>query len=250
MPNREGAEHLSEMSTAWTLLFQAHEGATESARAARRELMQRYGGPVSRYLRAALGDPEAADELYQDFALKFVRGDFKRAHPDRGRFRDFLKTVLYHLIVDYHKRQRRRPQPLAAESEVPAPGDGPAADPDRAFAEAWRAELLARAWENLARREQETGQRLCTVLRLRTDHPELRSPEMAERLSRDLGQPVTAGWVRKRLHLARAKFTQLLLEEVSRTLGAPSQDELAAELLELGLLDYCRPALRGADKNE
>jgi RNA polymerase sigma-70 factor (ECF subfamily) len=96
-------DRLSQMSTAWTAFFQAHEGPDEATKAARRDLILRYSGPVHRYLMASLRDPDAADEVYQEFALRLVRGDFRRASPDRGRFRDFLKTTLYHLIVDHQR---------------------------------------------------------------------------------------------------------------------------------------------------
>jgi RNA polymerase sigma-70 factor (ECF subfamily) len=236
-------EHLSQMSTAWTVLFQAHEGAAEAAGAARRRLLERYAWPVGRYLRAAARDPDAAEELYQEFALKFLRGDFQRAHPDRGRFRDFLKTVLYHLVVDYHKWRGRRPGPLPSESHVVAPEDEPAAGPDAAFLKAWRAELLKRSWEELARSERETGQPLYTVLRYRTDHPEMRSHQMAEGLTGELGRPITAGWVRKQLHFARERLADLLLKEVLLTVESASPEDLAGELIDLGLLEYCRAAL-------
>jgi DNA-directed RNA polymerase specialized sigma24 family protein len=61
---------------------------------------------VYRYLLKALRDPEAAAEQSQEFALRFVRSDFKEADPERGRFRDFLRTVLYHLVVNYYREGR------------------------------------------------------------------------------------------------------------------------------------------------
>jgi hypothetical protein len=102
---------------------------------------------------------------------------------------------------------------------------------------------MARAWEGLERVERQTGQPLYTVLRFRTDHPGVRSPRMADQLSQRLGKPVTAEWVRKRLFHARQQFTDFLLAEVARSLGQPSREELEQELVGLGLLDYCRPAL-------
>jgi hypothetical protein len=48
------------------------------------------------------------------------------------------------------------------------------------------------------------------------------------------------------LHRARAKFAQLLLEEVARSLGEASHDELMDELKVLGLERICRPALEKA----
>ena len=112
------ASRLSQISTAWTLLYRAHEGVAEEAKAARRQLLQDYGGPVYRYLWAAVGDPDAANDLYQDFALRFVQGSFKNADPQHGRFRDFLKTVLYHLIVDHQRRRSAAAQPLPDQTDL------------------------------------------------------------------------------------------------------------------------------------
>ena len=52
---------------------------------AQKLLMEYYFGAVYRYLRVSVRDPEAAADLAQDFALRFVRGDFKKADPSRGR---------------------------------------------------------------------------------------------------------------------------------------------------------------------
>jgi RNA polymerase sigma-70 factor (ECF subfamily) len=225
------------MSTTWTLLFQARDGPDAGVKAARRAMLQRYGGAVYRYLRAAVGDPDAADDLYQEFALRVVRGDYRRASPDRGRFRDFLKTSLYHLVVDHHRVRQRQPAALARE--VPAADASSIADRSgEAFVAAWRAQLLARAWEGLA-----ADPVAHAVLRLRTDHPELTSEQMAARLSEGRDQPVTAGWVRKWLHQARGKFADFLIAEVRQSLDTAGPDELAEELQEVGLLDYCREAL-------
>src|SRR5262245_46581246 len=236
--------HLSQISTSWTVLFEAHQAGNDAAREARRQLLQQYGAPAYRYLMAAVRDPDAADELYQEFALRLVRGDFHRAHPDRGRFRDFVKTALCHLVVDHQRRCRRPSRELRPDDSVFAT-DGPLpAACDEEFLGTWRAELLARAWEGLARWEQQTGQPFHTVLRFRADHTEMQSPEMAERLGARLGQKVTPGWVRKRLHQAREKFTDFLVEEVARTLESPHRDGLEQELLDVGLLEQCRAAVQ------
>jgi RNA polymerase sigma-70 factor (ECF subfamily) len=135
------------------LLLQAHRGEGEELSEARRLLLRRYCGAVYRYLRAAVRDAHAAEELSQEFALRVLRGDFRRADPGRGRFRDFVKTALYHLIVDYHRGRQKQPGPLpAADSELPAAaGEGPG---DQEFLDRWREELLERAWEALAEAER------------------------------------------------------------------------------------------------
>ncbi|MFO0953889.1 MAG: sigma factor, partial [Isosphaeraceae bacterium] len=110
-------QHLSQITTAWTVLGQAHAhvGGPDGTRSprdlvqeqAQARLLRRYGAAVYRYLLASLRDQDAADELFQEFALRFIRGDFHRADQTKGRFRDFLKTALFRLIVDAQRRRRR-----------------------------------------------------------------------------------------------------------------------------------------------
>jgi RNA polymerase sigma factor (sigma-70 family) len=206
-------------------------------------LMQRYGGAVYRYLLGIVRDADAADDLAQEFALRFLRGDFRRVDPQRGRFRDFVKMALRHLVIDHHRRKRTRPQQLPAHSPEAASPVDEDLDFDRHFLDSWRKELLDHAWDALNRHQRQTGQPLYTVLRLRADQPELRSAKMAEELTQPLGRPVTADWVRKTLERARSKFADFLLDDVERSLENPTREEVAEELLDLGLLEYCRPVL-------
>jgi RNA polymerase sigma-70 factor (ECF subfamily) len=233
---------LSQISTAWTVLFEAHQGVTQGASAAQRRLLGRYQRAVYRYLFALVHDWNVADDLFQEFALRLVRGSFKNVTPERGRFRDFLKAVLRNLIISHWKRQGAAARSATRDDE-PATDAAPGAEAEAAFLDHWRDELLARAFDALQRLESQSGQPLYTVLRFRADHPGLRSPEMAERLAARLGKPVTANWIRKRLHFAREKFTDLFIDEVAQSLGNPTMDELEKEVVELGLADQCRTAL-------
>jgi RNA polymerase sigma-70 factor (ECF subfamily) len=235
---------LSQLSTEWALVFQSHRGTPEQVAAAQAELMGRYAGAVHRYLLAALRDPEAASELDQEFALRFLRGDFHRADPSRGRFRDFVKRALRNLMIDSRRRLRARPRPLG--DDLPEPADPVEEDGkfDQRFLASWRSELLARAWDALARLEERTGQPYHAVLRLRVEHPELHSSELAERLSAVLGRPLTAGGVRMALQRSRDRFVQFLMDEVAGSLSSPTSEDLEDELIAVGLMEYCRPALR------
>ncbi len=78
----------------------------------------------------------------------------------------------------------------------------PDADREQAFLANWCDDLLARTWMALSAVDRANGQGFHTVLRFRADHPDLRSHEMAEPLSRILGKPLTAAGVRKTLERA------------------------------------------------
>lgn len=235
-------DRLSLIPTLWSLVCRAHHGPAAAANSARQRLLERYGNAVQRYLRKVLRDADAADEVFQEFALRLLHGDLRGANPERGRFRQFVKGTLFHLIAKYHKQRRRWPEPLPDNDTVLA-ANPEELESDHQFVESWCDELLARAWAALAEIESRTGQLFYTVLRFRADHPDLRSPQMAEQLAAQLGRPFTAAGVRQTLHRAREKFAELLLDEVIHSLDNPTAEHLEHELAELGLLDYCRPAL-------
>jgi RNA polymerase sigma factor (sigma-70 family) len=232
-------EHLSRISTLWSEVFRAHASPEDAAAAAQGRLLQRYGGAVGRYLLGAVRDTDAAGELAQEFALHFVRGDFHRADPQRGRFRDYLRTALINLVRDYQRTQQARPCPLAADGAELAAPPPVNADSERDFLETWREELLEQTWSALAR----ANPTYRVVLRLRVESPDLSSAQLAEQLGARLGRPLTGDWVRKTLQRAQAKFADLLVEEVATSLESATEEELQSELRELELLRYCRSAL-------
>lgn len=144
MENVEFDPHLSEMSTQWAVVFQAHSADPDEAHIAASQLMCRYAGAVHRYLLKALKDPHAADELDQEFALRFLRGDFRNSDPNRGRFRDYVKRAVQNLINDHYRRKRPNVS-LDAGTPEPAIADGGVAEFEQQFIESWRKDLLDRA---------------------------------------------------------------------------------------------------------
>jgi RNA polymerase sigma-70 factor (ECF subfamily) len=239
---------LSQLSTEWSLIVLAQKGTPEQVSAAQVELMDRYAGAVHRYLLGLLHDQEAASELDQEFALRFIRGDFHRADPSRGRFRDFVKQALRNLMIDYRRRERARPQALGDALPDCAQSAADDQDFDRSFLGCWRSELLSRAWDALAKLQRSSGQPYHDVLRLRVEHPDLHSPELAVMLSESLGRPISAGGLRMALQRSRDRFVEFLLQEVTASLKAPTEEVLEQELIDLGLMEYCRPALKRAGR--
>lgn len=239
MEPRELSERLSRIATQWTVVFQAHQAAADEAGAARRRLMQRYSGAAYRYLLGAVRDPDIAADLCQEFAVRFLRGDFHRAAPERGRFRDYLKTALVHLVTDHHRARQAWPRGLPADAadDRATPVETDAGD---TFLQSWRAELLDRTWQAL----QEEQPTYHAALRLRIAEPDMTSAAMAEQLTKDLGKPMSAANVRKALQRAHDRFADLLLDEIACSLGTWNPEELRAELIELDLLKYCQHALK------
>ena len=242
MNDNELQQHLSQIATQWSVLYQAHKGDETEAARARQLLMQRYCGAVYRYLLRAVREPSVAEDLTQEFALRFVQGRFGHADPAQGRFRNYVKGALFRLVQDYRRNQFKGPR------AVPLEADAPVADPhdeaaERDFRESWRQELLSRAWDDLSAVQKQSGQPFFDVLRLRADEPETSSAEMAEALTAKLGRPISAANLRQLLHRARERFAELLLDEVCQSLEGASEEQVTEELAELNLLKYCQDVL-------
>ncbi len=178
--------------------------------------------------------------------MRVMQGAFRRVDPQRGRFRDYLKTTLIHLVTDYQNRLRHRPVPLDKTFNEPAV---PAADPAAAeeqFLQSWKEELLARAWESLEKVERQGGQPYYSVLRFRAENSAATSAEMAAQLTEQLRpeHPFTDTGIRKTLQRAKMQFADLLLEEIAQSLDNPTAEELERELIDLELMPHCRAALK------
>lgn len=233
------SDRLSGISTMWTVLRAAHGDSPESAAAAKEILLARYGGAVRRYLLGLLRDPHAADDLTQEFAIRLLTGGFHGADPNKGRFRNYVKTTLFHLVSGYLRKQRAGPGPLANEALVEA--EQRSSDPavaDAGFDQAWRAELLSRTWSALANAHTTYH----TVLQARAAHPSLSSDDLAPKVTEMLGKPITPANLRQTLKRARDLFAELLVDEVSRSLNTPTPEGVDEELAELNLLQYVKPS--------
>jgi len=251
MDAAELAERLSRIMTHLSALLQAHKDQGETAVAARQQLVLRYYGAAYRYLLGMLRDPAAAEELTQDFAVRFLRGDFKHFDPARGRFRDYLKAALRHLVADHERqkkeRQAREHQALGPDQAEPIVEDSPDVEFERVFVEKWKEELLARTWEALEKNQEESNHPYYTVLRCATEQPDLPSKELAIEVGAQLRKPVTEENVRQLVHRARKRFAELLVTEIARSLETAEPKKIMEELAELELMGYCRSAV---DKGE
>jgi RNA polymerase sigma-70 factor (ECF subfamily) len=232
-------ERLSRITTVWSKVLQAHDGEGDAATSAQALLLHRYGGAVFRYLLGAVRDADLAEDLAQEFALRFLRGDFRRANPEQGRFRDYLKTALIHLVTDHYRARQASPRQMSPEAQDPPAPAVAAQDTDRDFLAGWRQELLERTWKALA----EDNPAYHAVLCFRIESPDATSATAAAWLSAQLGRSLTADWVRKTVQRAHGKYADLLIEEVAQSLGTTAPEALRQELQELDLLRYCRSAL-------
>lgn len=236
---------LAEIATVWDQVREVQTGTGPAAATAVEALLQRYGGAVRRYLLAAVHDETTVADLTQEFALALVQSRFRRADPKRGRFRDYLKGLLFHLVSQYRRRQKKqrsRSQAARAQAALASRARPGGDDPDRQFQQSWRDELLARAWAGLVDVKPE----FFTVLHFRAAHPDLSVEQMAAELQPQLGRHISVDNLRQMLHRARKVFADLLLADVSQSLHHPTVESVQQELRDLELLPYFQAARGGA----
>ena len=227
---------LSAITTNWEEIISARG---DSAGEVRNRVLIRYASCVYKYIAQATKNSDIADELSQEFALRFVRGDYKNADPSKGRFRAYLRASLRNLITDFFRKKKEFTLTSSEADRLP---DRSIVDTlaalDREFQQNWREHVLSLAWDALRESDLGRSNDYYPVLRFRSLHPEATSKEMAEQLSVQLGKVVTADWVRQKIVRSRQKFAQLLAAEVRRSLGDKSEEAIREEFAALGLLKY------------
>lgn len=219
--------HLTELETCWTVIRNAHTPGPVG-QAAMAELISRYHDAVERYLRLKLRDQNLADEVFQEFWTKLLTHKLAGADISKGRFRDYLRTVLHRLIIDHFRGRKLQALP---------PGDllDPAT-PDADYDRVWREAVIKRVWSRLETYEAVTPKnRYASVLHLRVGNPDASIEEIAGKLGDRTGTKITPEAFRKTLQRARGKFLELLVQELRETIHPASDDDIEAEIYDLGL---------------
>ena len=238
-------KELSEISTCWADLHLAHADArSEETKRAQERLLRTYKPAILRYLTAALHDPEAAQDLFQIFSVRFLAGGFRHADPDRGRFRDYLKSALFNLVRDHRRRTARMPGPLSSDVIDPRDEAPPSAHEDEAFLLCCRDALLGRAFRGLQAIEHPVSRPWAAILKLRMQNEGWTAAQIAADFSARTGRRYSEDWARKCLMTARMKFSEILLREVAQTISDRSLPAVEEELIELRLHSWLRKEIR------
>ena len=221
-------------TTHWTLVMRVREGGAVR-QAALEELCALYWYPIYVFLRRRGYPQHDAEDFTQGFFLKLL-GDESLSGVDenKGRLRTYLLQHLKRHLTDqkrfdgalkrggglktisfeaWHAEERYAREPLDLR------------DPERLFTRAWANELLAGVREQLRAdfadaKRPEAFEILLPYLLLDDDPPSYR--EAAAQLR------ATEISVRLMVCRLRAKFRELLREEVARTVGTP--EEVAGEM--------------------
>jgi RNA polymerase sigma-70 factor (ECF subfamily) len=238
MSDSDDLPRIDAIQTRWSLVTSAHATTEQrSAEDARRLLVMRYIPAIRRYVGAILNDPEQADDLTQDFAMRMMKGDFAGANPHRGRFRDLLKTAVRNMVKNHwEKSNRRRP----VDHDLERLHDDQDQQQDAQWTAAWRKSVIDQTWARMLADEEGKPSPGYQMLKLRTQFPDDSSEALAHKLSEMLKTPIKPDTGRQMLRRARQRFVAHLLDEIRAGIADESDDRVQEELADLGLLEWMR----------
>jgi RNA polymerase sigma-70 factor (ECF subfamily) len=216
-------------TTRWSRVARAGGPADATAREALEGLCRDYWFPLYAFARRRGLSPHEAEDLVQGFLADLLeRGDLAGLDRSKGRFRAFLRAACEHYLANRrdHDRAAKRGgnrtlipiDRLDAEGRY---GREPAHErtAEREFERQWALTLLERV---LRRLEDESARSGKAAL-----FDRLRPALQGDRLARSYREIAAAlgmaeGAVRVAAHRLRARYRELLREEVGRTTDDPA----------------------------
>ncbi len=242
----EDDSRISRIQTQWSMVQQAGMSKSDlGAVLARAELASRYAGAIYRYLKRLLSSPQDAEDVAQEISMLILNGSLSGADPQKGRFRDYMKTIVINAARAHKKKSARQNEKgRTMDAETLESLAEPAVD-QSVWEECLRDDLIAQAMKKLTQQDEQSGQFYAAVLSWKIQNPGVGADELAKFLTFVSERSVTVENARKVLQRARQSLAEILVAIVRRTLPKDYDDQepLIEQLSALGILEVCRNAL-------
>lgn len=223
------------VSTRWTVVLSAGHKSSPGSDQALAELCQVYWYPLYAFVRRQGRSREDAEDLVQAFFEKFLEKNYLQdVSGERGKFRAFLLACLKHFLAnqwDKATRQKRGggAQHLsldwqsAEERYQLEPPDN--ITPDRLYDREWAHALLGRVLARLKEEYRVAGKE---TLFEHAKSSLMGKGEATPHVDAAAGLNMDPGALRVAVHRLRARYREMLKEEIVQTLSDPAavQDEL------------------------
>ena len=228
-------------TTHWSMVLAASREELPGARDALDQLCRTYWYPLYAYVRRQGQRPEDAQDLTQEFFAGLLANGFPRgATPERGKFRSFLLTALRNFLVDQHRHAKAIKRGggafLISWDQIEAEErfrlePRHELTPERLFEREWAMTLLDRARCRLSEEYSAAGK--AKLYAAPSDFPFAGKSERSfEQVASELGLTVPA--LKAAVHRMRARYRELVREEVAHTVADPAElNEEARHLIEI-----------------
>jgi len=219
------------VTTHWSVVLSAHGDSTR-ANDALSTLCKAYWYPLYAYVRRQGHAPHDAQDLTQDFFTRLLARQFlAAADPARGRFRSFLLSALKNFLANEWDRRNAQKrgggQVLISIDDTNAesryamePADN--TTPEKLFERRWATTLLDRVLARLRDEHAAQGKtELYSALKDCLTFESATAPyaELGQRLN------MSEGAIKVAVHRLRARYRELLREEIAQTVSSAAQVE-------------------------
>jgi RNA polymerase sigma factor (sigma-70 family) len=211
-------------TTRWSLIVAAAK-PTASSRAALSDLCRIYWYPVYAFVRRRGHDAATSEDLTQSFFARLLeRDDLAGLSPERGRFRSFLLAACRNFLANAHDaavaQKRGGGRVLRLEDAegryLREPHHADTAE--RLFERRWATELIGRVLGRLRDEYHTTGRgQVFDALKGRLTGDGAGYAEVAAALG------TTEGAMKVAAHRLRARYGELLREEIAGTVASPEE---------------------------
>jgi len=196
------------------------------------KLCQAYWHPLYFYARRQGESPHDAQDLTQEFFVRFLREDFlDSVDRSKGRFRSFLLAAFTHFLSN--ERDKRRAQkrggghviiPIHLESAETQYGFQPAdkMTAEKLFERQWALTLLERTTTRLGEEYERAGKAaLFDRLKITLTEPKgaIAYAELGQALN------ISEGAIKVAVHRLRVRYREILRAEAVETLANPADVE-------------------------
>ncbi len=215
-------------TTHWSVVLTT-QSQSPASQEALEQLCRTYWPPVYSFLRRQGRTEEGARELTQRFFARLLeRRDFGPTRREKRRLRSYLLGALKHFLINERRRAGtakrgpgRAPIPLE-EMEDGVEFESDSLSPDRIFDQRWAITMLDQTMARLTRESQHLPSaaldaRLTELLADELDHASL------ARIAREFG--LTENEVKQASQRLRARYRDLLREEIAHTVATPGEIE-------------------------
>jgi len=219
-------------TTRWSVVMHAGKRGSPDAGQALEFLCATYWPPLYAYARRRAGNLHEAQDMTQEFFAALLEKNYMAAAaPQRGRFRSYLLTAFKHFLAKQWRRAKARkrgggrPHVRLNFANLDAQwGIEPATTltPEQIYDRQWAIALLERVLGRLRQEYADAG-RGNQFDALRSHLVGAQAEGSFAELAPLLG--VTAAAAKKAASRLRARYRQLLREEIAETVAAPGEIE-------------------------
>lgn len=227
--------------THWSVVLNARDEGSAQAAGAMEKLCRTYWHPLYAYIRREGHGPEAAEDLTQEFFVRFLAKDYLQhlRHRD-GKFRSFLLTLVKRFLSDERDKARALKRgggtPTVALDETRAEeiylgNETHGLNPAQLFDRRWAETVMECALGRLGKEYAEGGK---SVLfdQLKDIQPGQHGESTCAEIGARLG--LAEGSVKSAVHRLRRRHREILREEIARTVARPAEiDEEIRDLLSI-----------------